>query len=345
MLPIVGSREIAFDCKFFLGDRPVRLAQADRRAVHVRSLRAGRGAPADRQAGRDGRRAAIDGAAAAARRGASARGHHLDYAQGIGSAASAQSLRRRSAGARAGGARPPPDADLRSRHQPGRVEDQRRAGDRRAVRPERRIRAGRARLRAADQRRGAGAGSKPASSTTSSGRGRRPIRTAWPTILGLAGRQHRYVFELGADESARAQDASGVDRPRLRAAGHRPEHGRRRAMAAEAVARRRIRRARGAARRAATDVQFLLLGGPARAGAQRAAQGARPTVPLLDPGCDNTVRHFAALLEPLRRRRDRRHAGDAPRAGARASGPSSCSDPRARRRSSCTVSARRSCRT
>jgi heptosyltransferase-2 len=43
------------------------------------------------------------------------------------------------------------------------------------------------------------------------------------------------------------------------------------------------------------DVQFLLLGGPAEQDRNDRLKRASP-VPLLDPGCDNTVRHFAALL-------------------------------------------------
>ncbi len=42
-------------------------------------------------------------------------------------------------------------------------------------------------------------------------------------------------------------------------------------------------------------MQFLLLGGPAERERNDRLK-ARVQVPLLDPGCDNTVRHFAALL-------------------------------------------------
>src|SRR5439155_11225923 len=43
------------------------------------------------------------------------------------------------------------------------------------------------------------------------------------------------------------------------------------------------------------DVQFLLLGGPAEQERNDRLKRAAD-VPLLDPGCDNTVRHFAALM-------------------------------------------------
>ena len=37
-----SQREVAWDCRFFLGDRPWTLAQAQRRGVHLRSLSADR---------------------------------------------------------------------------------------------------------------------------------------------------------------------------------------------------------------------------------------------------------------------------------------------------------------
>ena len=42
-------------------------------------------------------------------------------------------------------------------------------------------------------------------------------------------------------------------------------------------------------------MQFLLLGGPAEQERNDRLKRAAD-VPLLDPGCDNTVRHFAALM-------------------------------------------------
>jgi ADP-heptose:LPS heptosyltransferase len=113
-------------------------------------------------------------------------------------------------------------------------------------------------------------------------------------ILGLAGRRHRYVFELSADEIARARkhlESIGLDlnRPVIGlntgAGGRWPLKQWREDGYVELVSR--------IARR--EDVQFLLLGGPAEQDRNDRLKGASP-VPLLDPGCDNTVRHFAALL-------------------------------------------------
>ena len=187
--------------------------------------------------------------------------------------------------------------DVRSRDQPGRVEDQRGAGDGGAVEPEGRIRARRARVRAADQRRGA--------ALARSRRVRRHQAPGHRDLSGSDGRrfsawraaQHRYVFELGADESARARtricESIGLDfeRPVIGlntgAGGRWPlkqwrEDGLRRARSPRRPSRGR---AVPAARRA---------GG---AGAQRTAQGARRPCRCSIPGCDNTVRHFAALLD------------------------------------------------
>src|SRR6185369_7323919 len=43
------------------------------------------------------------------------------------------------------------------------------------------------------------------------------------------------------------------------------------------------------------DIQFLLLGGPGERERNERLKAASP-FPLLDPGCDNSVRHFAALI-------------------------------------------------
>ena len=113
-------------------------------------------------------------------------------------------------------------------------------------------------------------------------------------ILGLSGREHRYVFELAADEVKRARahlESIGLDfgRPVIGlntgAGGRWPLKQWREDGYLELVARIRRRE----------DVQFLLLGGPAEQDRNdRLKRGS--TVTLLDPGCDNTVRHFAALL-------------------------------------------------
>jgi heptosyltransferase-2 len=113
-------------------------------------------------------------------------------------------------------------------------------------------------------------------------------------ILGLAGRVHRYVFELAADERARAKaqlDSIGLDPGRTLiglntgAGGRWPLKQWREEGYLELIAR--------VARRG--DVQFLLLGGPGERDRNERLKAAS-TVPLLDPGCDNPVRHFAALL-------------------------------------------------
>ena len=46
---------------------------------------------------------------------------------------------------------------------------------------------------------------------------------------------------------------------------------------------------------ARTDAQFVLLGGPSETERNKRLRAAS-AVPLFDPGCENTVRHFAALL-------------------------------------------------
>jgi lipopolysaccharide heptosyltransferase III len=113
-------------------------------------------------------------------------------------------------------------------------------------------------------------------------------------ILGLAGRQHRYVLELSADEIRRGKEhleSIGVDvnKPLIGlntgAGGRWPLKQWREEGYVELVSR--------IARR--DDVQFLLLGGPAEQDRNDRLKRAS-SVPLLDPGCDNTVRHFAALL-------------------------------------------------
>jgi heptosyltransferase-2 len=113
-------------------------------------------------------------------------------------------------------------------------------------------------------------------------------------ILGLTGRKHQYVFQLSADEVRRARvhlESIGLDfdRPVIGlntgAGGRWPLKQWREEGYLELVARVGHRE----------DVQFLLLGGPAEQDRNdRLKRASR--VPLLDPGCDNTIRHFAALL-------------------------------------------------
>jgi heptosyltransferase-2 len=113
-------------------------------------------------------------------------------------------------------------------------------------------------------------------------------------ILGLKGREHCYVFELDDDERARAGahlKSIGVDLDRpivglnTGAGGRWPLKQWREDGYVELVERLASR----------MDVQFLLLGGPQESERNERLKAAS-CVPLLDPGCDNTVRHFAALV-------------------------------------------------
>ena len=113
-------------------------------------------------------------------------------------------------------------------------------------------------------------------------------------ILGLADRQHRYVFELSDEERRRAKahlDSIGLDSRRpviglnTGAGGRWPLKQWREEGYVELVAR--------LARR--EDVQFVLLGGPGERDRNERLKAAS-AVPLIDPGCENPVRHFAALL-------------------------------------------------
>jgi heptosyltransferase-2 len=113
-------------------------------------------------------------------------------------------------------------------------------------------------------------------------------------ILGLQG-QHRYVFELSDDEIRRARAtmlALGIDfnRPivglNTGAGGRWPLKQWREEGYVELVA--RIARDH--------DAQFVLLGGPGERDRNERLKAAS-TVKLLDPGCDNTVRHFGALVK------------------------------------------------
>lgn len=113
-------------------------------------------------------------------------------------------------------------------------------------------------------------------------------------ILGLSGRKHRYVFELADDEVKRAGahlKSIGLDfeRPVIGlntgAGGRWPLKQWREDGYLELVA--RLGRREG--------VQFLLLGGPGEKERNDRLKRASK-VQLLDPGCDNPVRHFAALL-------------------------------------------------
>jgi heptosyltransferase-2 len=113
-------------------------------------------------------------------------------------------------------------------------------------------------------------------------------------ILGLSGRQHRYVFRLGDDEIATARahlTSIGIDleKPLIGfntgAGGRWPLKQWREDGYVELI--NRLGR-RG-------DVQCVLLGGPGER-ERNDRLTAATSVSLFDVGCDNPVRHFAALL-------------------------------------------------
>lgn len=113
-------------------------------------------------------------------------------------------------------------------------------------------------------------------------------------ILGVAGRRHHYVFELSSEEQAHGRahlESIGLDLERpviglnTGAGGRWPLKQWREDGYVELVERLSRR----------NDLQFLLLGGPGerdRNERLKAASGVR----LFDPGCDHPVRHFSALL-------------------------------------------------
>jgi ADP-heptose:LPS heptosyltransferase len=113
-------------------------------------------------------------------------------------------------------------------------------------------------------------------------------------ILGVSGRKHRYVFGLSGDEIDRGRahlESIGLN-PRgpviglnTGAGGRWPLKQWREDGYVELVKRLSQQ----------ADLQFVLLGGPGERERNDRLKAAS-TVPLLDPGCDNPVRHFAALL-------------------------------------------------
>jgi len=114
-------------------------------------------------------------------------------------------------------------------------------------------------------------------------------------ILGLSGKKHEYVFELSRDEHARAKtqlESLGLDfsRPIIglnTGAGERWPLKQWREDGYVELVDRLSRR---------SDAQFLLLGGPSEA-ARNERLKTRSQVRLFDPGCDNPLRHFAGFLD------------------------------------------------
>jgi heptosyltransferase-2 len=113
-------------------------------------------------------------------------------------------------------------------------------------------------------------------------------------IIGLSGAAHRYVFELTEEERARGRthlQRLGIDlsRPIIglnTGAGHRWELKQWREEGYLELVERLASR---------HNPQFVLLGGPEeRERHQRLISRSR--VPLVDSGCDNPVRHFASIV-------------------------------------------------
>ena len=113
-------------------------------------------------------------------------------------------------------------------------------------------------------------------------------------ILGLEGRPHRYVLQLQPNEVSRAREhlASIGFEPTRQAVGLNTGAGGRWPLKqwrekgyAELI--RRLHKEH--------DVQFVLLGGPEEAERNERLK-AVCGVPLVDPGCQNPIRHFAALV-------------------------------------------------
>jgi len=124
--------------------------------------------------------------------------------------------------------------------------------------------------------------------------GRETYQDRMAAILGLEGRSHRYVFQLDEAERAGARrqlESIGIDWARrivglnTGAGGRWPLKQWREDGYVDLVA--RLHRTH--------DVQFVLLGGPSEQ-AQNYRLKTASSVPLLDPGCNNPVRHFAALV-------------------------------------------------
>ncbi len=113
-------------------------------------------------------------------------------------------------------------------------------------------------------------------------------------IVGLPGAQHHYVFELTSEERTQGRvhlQRLGVDFSRLviglnTGAGRRWELKQWRGEGYLELIERLARR---------YNAQFVLLGGPEERERHQSLMS-RSRVPLIDSGCDNPVRHFAAIV-------------------------------------------------
>lgn len=125
-------------------------------------------------------------------------------------------------------------------------------------------------------------------------KGSRTYQDIMMEIVGLSGAPHRYVFELGDEERARGRthlEKLGVDlsRPIIglnTGAGHRWQLKQWREDGYLELVERLARR---------HNAQFVLLGGPEELERHRRLVS-RSRVPLIDSGCNNPVRHFAAII-------------------------------------------------
>jgi ADP-heptose:LPS heptosyltransferase len=125
--------------------------------------------------------------------------------------------------------------------------------------------------------------------------GRSTYQDRMADILELAGREHRYVFELADEERSKARShlqAIGLNLQRriiglnTGAGGRWPLKQWREDGYVELIGRLAV---------LDRDAQFLLLGGPSERERHERLKAASP-VPLFDSGCDNPVRHFAAII-------------------------------------------------
>ena len=124
--------------------------------------------------------------------------------------------------------------------------------------------------------------------------GRRTYQEIMLEIIGCSGADHRYVLELTEEERGRGRahlERLGIDlsRPVIglnTGAGQRWQLKQWREQGYLELIERLAKR---------HAVQFVLLGGPEEQERHQRLMS-RSKIPLIDTGCDNTVRHFAAIV-------------------------------------------------
>jgi ADP-heptose:LPS heptosyltransferase len=125
-------------------------------------------------------------------------------------------------------------------------------------------------------------------------RGTRTYQDLMLDIIGASGARHRYVLELNEEERARGRmhlqrlgvDLSGPIIGLNTGAGHRWQLKQWREEGYLELIERLAKR---------HSAQFVLLGGPEERERHERLKS-RSRVPLIDSGCDNAVRHFAAIV-------------------------------------------------